>query len=55
MGSVSNELVFRLGLALAGTALAAFCVLFVVARMRWKKLNEKLDAEYGPVEKRKHG
>ena len=44
---MSNELLFYLGLLITGIAVIAGIILSVYMLSSWKRLNAKLDVEYG--------
>jgi len=44
---MSNEVLFHLGLVVAGISIVSGIVASVILRCRWKRLNAKLADEYG--------
>ena len=47
MSGNTNEIIFIAGLVVAGCALAAGIIYFVVSKIKSIKLNAELDQEYG--------
>ena len=54
MGSFSDEMIFYLGLIIAGVAVFAGIVYTIVYCIGKKRLNDKFDAEYGKTYQKRH-